>query len=90
MEASNRTEESWKRSNVPTTWAAVAAAPKQQKAQPARGHKRTAEEHGASHSRKATSMNVLSNKMDLVEETRENMVVGLRKHLHQARQQHPW
>ena len=54
----------------------VAAAPKQQKAQPARGPKRTAEERGASQSSKAARMNVLSNAMDLVEETRENTVVG--------------
>ena len=75
MEACNRAEESGKRSHFPQTWAAVAAAPKQQKAQLARGQRRTAEEHGASQSRKAASMNVISNAVDLVEETRENTVV---------------
>ena len=88
MEASNRTEESGTRSNFPTDLGCGGCRTKATK--PARGHKRTAEEHGASQSSKATSMNVLSNAMDLLEETRENTVVGLRKHLQQARHQHPW
>ena len=77
MDASNRAEEDRKRRQFfPQTWAAVAAAPKPPRVQPARGQKRTAEVHGTSQSSIAASLNALSNAMDLGEDARENVLVG--------------